>query len=379
MSLNHSPSVVANGLVMYYDMSNTEKSWRGPPTTNYVNPNWTSWSIDGSGQAALGVRTIQSNYDCIITDTVSNTRQSIMVTGLTASTAYTFSVKFKKITGAPTLRFQLQSWNGATPLTGAFPTTVQIGITDKEGWQTASYTYTTAAGADRVYWYMQDGDDYITYSHSFQLKEPQAETGTFATTFVAGTRTNTQAIVDLTGNNTLTANSLTYASDNTFNFNGSSNYITCAASPNWAFGNTGSIEQWVYVSAISGVNHRLWCTANTVTGLDAYLNGGTYNVGLHGGTVVTVSPLPAAQWVQIVVTYTLGTIAVYFNGVLQALTGTTIGFNITNNSTLYIGQYAGGGSYYFNGKIPSMKVYRRALSAAEVVQNFNALRARYSI
>ena len=45
----------------------------------------------------------------------------------------------------------------------------------------------------------------------------EVNTGTAnATPFVAGTRSNTQAVIDLTGLNTVTANSLTYSSDNTF-------------------------------------------------------------------------------------------------------------------------------------------------------------------
>ena len=34
MGLAQNPGVVTNGLVFYYDMSNTKKSWIGEPTTN---------------------------------------------------------------------------------------------------------------------------------------------------------------------------------------------------------------------------------------------------------------------------------------------------------------------------------------------------------
>ena len=34
MSLGHLPSIVTNGLVLYYDMNNTKKSWKGAPTVN---------------------------------------------------------------------------------------------------------------------------------------------------------------------------------------------------------------------------------------------------------------------------------------------------------------------------------------------------------
>jgi len=35
--------------------------------------------------------------------------------------------------------------------------------------------------------------------------------------------------------------------------------------------------------------------------------------------------------------------------------------------------------YYFKGKISVVKIYNRALSAAEVQQNFNATRSRFGI
>jgi len=34
MALNHSPKIVTDGLVFAYDMANTQKSWKGAPSTN---------------------------------------------------------------------------------------------------------------------------------------------------------------------------------------------------------------------------------------------------------------------------------------------------------------------------------------------------------
>ena len=73
----------------------------------------------------------------------------------------------------------------------------------------------------------------------------QFEAGSVANNFVAGTRTNTQSIYDLTGNNTVTANNLNCLSDGTYTFNGSSSYLSI---PNNAVFNmtTGlTIESWV--------------------------------------------------------------------------------------------------------------------------------------
>jgi hypothetical protein len=49
--------------------------------------------------------------------------------------------------------------------------------------------------------------------------------------FVNGTRPNTESIKDLTNNNTITATSLTYASDGTFSFNGITDQLVVGAIP----------------------------------------------------------------------------------------------------------------------------------------------------
>jgi len=45
-----------------------------------------------------------------------------------------------------------------------------------------------------------------------------------------------------------------------------------------------------------------------------------------------------------------------------------------------IGTYSGsspGGNYWWNGQIYYVLAYNRALTAAEITQNFNALKSRY--
>jgi len=92
----------------------------------------------------------------------------------------------------------------------------------------------------------------------------------------------------------------------------------------------------------------------------------------------TVSDLTGA-WHNIVVTYVSPSLTLYIDGVIQStitITGTP---NVTNNN-LEIGTFDGVQlKYSFNGNIPAIHVYNRALSAAEVLQNFNALRGRYGI
>ena len=188
-------------------------------------------------------------------------------------------------------------------------------------------------------------------------------------------------LTDLVGTNTGTfVNGPTYDSDNggSIVFDGSNQYAIASGSGGWGFGQNGTVDQWVYVNGNSGNNDRFWCVNNNSSSLDAYLNGGSYNVYFHGGSVGTVTTIPQGTWTHFVVTYTGGTIKVYFNSVEQGLTGTTTGYNITNNGQLFIARYISA-PYELNARISSMKIYNRALTASEIQQNFNANRSRFGI
>jgi hypothetical protein len=67
----------------------------------------------------------------------------------------------------------------------------------------------------------------------------------------------------------------------------------------------------------------------------------------------------------------------YRNAVLKS-SSTITQFNYVN-SKLNVGKRAWADSGYFNGNIAQVQIYNRALTAAEVSQNFNALRSRFSI
>jgi len=66
---------------------------------------------------------------------------------------------------------------------------------------------------------------------------------------------------------------------------------------------------------------------------------------------------------------------IYVNGVLENSSVLTA-FPFQNSSAINIGT---GDSRYTNGNISNLKIYNKALTAAEVSQNFNALRGRFGI
>jgi hypothetical protein len=81
-------------------------------------------------------------------------------------------------------------------------------------------------------------------------------------------------------------------------------------------------------------------------------------------------------WYHFTGTYDGSFMRFYRNGVLTnsvAGSGTLGGAS----SNMVIGSYSG--AYFSQGRIPVIKIYNKTLSAAEIQQNFNALRGRYGI
>ena len=210
----------------------------------------------------------------------------------------------------------------------------------------------------------------------------------FHVPFVAGTRSNTQSLLDWTGNNTITASSLTYNSDGTFSFNGSSNYLDAGQDVTVSPTNQGwAAEYWFNTSSGSTLQHFNSAEADDFNAnwLAIYTSKlAVWNVSpgywRYGSTTIQNN-----TWYQAVFVCDPGgtNMRFYINGIQE-------GGNHVNNSwsatysalkTRYTGRYEYSGSYgrYFVGKISTVKLYNRALSAAEVAQNFNALRGRYGI
>jgi hypothetical protein len=400
MALAHSPKVVTDGLVFAYDMGNAQKSWIGRPTTNFINASTVSigrynnpgfsGTVFNTGETYKGMPIWETTFipqDSSFIPRLGSTEGfgavHSMETSLAVNNRYMASIYFRRISplqNSPTLGFNNTYSNIAGWGQNGTSTTR---IDQNDGWIRlySQYLNTSSTLTDGKYWKITFDTTGVQVGQTLraQWAAPMLEQHdtVYPSTFVNGTRSNTQAILDLTNNNTVTANSLTYSNDGLFSFNGSSNYITASASSNWAFGANGAIEQWIYPTNSTG-NDRLWCVNNNSSSLDAYLNGSTYNLAFHGGTV-SGGTVTQNAWNHVCVTYTAGVIQTYINGVASVMSGTTTGYNITNAGTLIIGEYQNLGGYKIYGSIPVMRVYNRALTASEVAQNFQVLRGRYDI
>jgi hypothetical protein len=365
LSLNHSPSVVTNGLVYYHDMGNTQKSWKGAPTTTQtlVNhslvtlPTFLDAPEKGAGWKKVIVTATSSNFRMLRMDSFT----------VAANSTTTYSIEFECSNPEVYLNIDGTGFGG--------------GAWTKIGTTRYSRTVTTAT-AGSAYLFVNSNNLNASVNYIIYYKEHQIESGSFATPFVASARSNTQAIVDLTGTNTVTATSLTYASNNTFSFNGTSDrVISSTTNFNRTTGQELTVSCWLNPSRLSG-QYQIICESRSENA--ATLNWAVYQhatdgaISFHGSAQNKSSYIPSiGAWVFVTNTVTTaGVSTLYVNGVSNSIvTGYTYGgtpsyFSIGAN---------GNGTEPFLGSIPNVQIYNRALSAAEVLQNFNALRGRYGL
>lgn len=393
MSLSHSPSVVTNGLVFYYDANNTKKSWKGAPTTNVISSDFdTTFETLADGNSAgfsnqlgtgnyLGVSSVRgytSNKSLKINNGTGGTGRvyrtfSVLLGEYSSVSAWVYST-----TAGPflTLEYSGGNYNWGVD---------QIKNTHTgSGWELLYVSTTgTATSNTTGYYFLYPGvDNRDTYWDLIQVEKKQ-----YPTPYVNGTRSNTQSLVDLTNNNTITVSSLTYNIDGTFSFDGINNYATfgdAAAIHNIGGTSAITVEAWVKYNSYVGNNGAQPYSVVTHKGtpwtwlMENPSNTGRIRFTIAGADVTCsdTSTHPLNTWMQWVGIYDGAFMRFYRDGVLKnsvAATG-TLG---TNTVAATLGEYQG--TYRMNGSISSVKIYNRALPASEVRQNFSALRGRYGI
>lgn len=386
MSLNHSPSIVRDGLVLYYDMSNTQKSFKGAPTTN-ITPDLGIVQVQSVSCTYVGVEDGWKKYALGGTWTAGGYPYAFAVDAFTCTGGVTYSTGiYIKTNVAPKFAALFTGMNYVNAPMNLSGTSFSIPQSDGSIFVGRYGFQYTSTSSQNGYLISQPVINQVFDSAKdfLYIKSGQIEQGSFCTPYVNGARTNTQAIVDLTGNNTLTANSLTYASNNTFSFNGSGNSIE---SPTSTLFNTQSLtmESWCKPT-LTAQNGFLFEKGQVNTQYSNFFdaNGIFYfrimGLSIQDLSFTSASYVTANAWNNIVCTYGAGVKTIYVNGIQIAQQTGLTGTIPTGQTNQYIGKYGAAAiNYPFNGSIAVSKVYNRALSTAEVKQNFDALRRRYGI
>lgn len=405
MSLHHSPKIVTDGLVLYYDMGNTKKSWKGAPTTNLQDPNINNWT---KSAIVTVLNEIFPTNDLVYSITDNNATSYLNIykhlTVPNNSNTYTISIYIKKTYGATSARlgFNTGFSGGTIPLAynqrfnsdtgvGTSGTTQdldycwrwQFQLTNNNTGNTAlSCAFYPATG-------FYNGSDNSAAIGTAIISGIQIEQSSFATPFVNGTRTNTQSLLDLTNNNVITATNLTYNSDESFSFDGVDDYINCGNSTLLHFKRTATLSVWFKLNNLSFTWSPLISKMNSNGNVPSrtyavfiYSTGQIYlcSADATGQEASVSSPIITNVWINWVgvIDRKQGIMTQYINGIKNTEAVVRLTNTISNSDPVFINQ---GGSGYsnFSGNVSIVQIYNRCLSAAEIKQNFNATRGRYGI
>jgi hypothetical protein len=205
----------------------------------------------------------------------------------------------------------------------------------------------------------------------------------------SGTTVNSLVSPNLPG----TMSNITFT-DPYFTYNGTSSTVSVADTAALEPGSGDfTLEAWVYYSVLAGSTRTFVSKTNNGGGAADWsygfrtngTTGGTY-FEIGNGTTSVISPsftVSTGQWYQIVGVWTnvaSNSIALYVNGAGQG--SNSHSFASVKNSTnpLYLGSYNGGEfSQWFNGRMGIVRYYNTALTAAQVLQNYNANRGIYGL
>ena len=195
------------------------------------------------------------------------------------------------------------------------------------------------------------------------------------------------------GNNGTLVNGVGYNGGNggSLVFDGVNDRIEIPYTPNLAFTDViMSCESWVYVDSLSSAFAIINKRGNNVTQNNnrpyvfEVISNGRVRWILDDSTTVcdtATGLIQTGQWYHLAATHDGTNAKIYINGVENvSVSSGTSSLNDSGDVPVRIGwRYQNSTINHGNGKISISKLYNRALTAAEVSQNFNALRGRFGI
>jgi hypothetical protein len=375
MSAHANPDITTDGLVFMYD-TGSGKSYKGEPTENVVaNPLPTAGWVIANAQGSAITRTYLeedgkpfmrfsgvtngSDYPRITNSAFAN---SATITG-------TFSTSLEvRGTDDAVLRFRIYE-NGSTKITNS--------ITLTSEW--TRYTFdnqTTGFNLNQPYF------NPATSNATYDIRNIQVEAKGHSTPFVDGTRSATAGLLDLTKNATIDLSNASFDSNAQMVFDGTDDRIY--TSEDISFGNNTTWEAWVNrTSSVNSINMFMgrflpyFGLRNNDILFSNSINSTQRNVYSTGFTPSN------GTWYHLTFTTeydgTNTTSKIYINGVLNN-SGSFTGSQTQHSQGFAIGDGRDSGNWYpFNGKVSNVKIYDKTLTAAEVLQNFNATKSRFSL
>jgi hypothetical protein len=402
MGANAGPDIVSDGLVLALDAADNN-SFRGEPTTNVVSNSQptTGWGVSLANSTYPDVTCtrqylVESGVSFIrLTNVTYNSgypRVTDTVFANSATITGTFAISFEA-RGTDGARLDLKIYEG-----GSTKVTATAYLTPE--WTRYTFTRTTGFNLTRPYIVP------VTTGATYDITNIQIEAKPSATRFTTGTRGTTVATgggwADISGNDNHgeILNGTTTSNDGSvlgaLDFDGTNDYLSIATT-NLNNLTEGSFEFWFKSSTTGPLigfftdieNYfTIWTGDSTGFWSDEsirviYRKEGTYfyNYAAREGN----SYYADNNWHQCVFTVDGNGNKLYTNGSLLSVEqwgSSTEGNSSTrwlNDLSPSIIALARRVDNYTNVEIASVKFYNRALTASEILANYNSLKTRFGL
>jgi hypothetical protein len=390
MSAHANPDIIDDGLVFLYD-TDDGKSYKGEPTVNLAtdSPSQGGWAggrevLDSSRKK---FRFIVDNFNAsagsgqgwrsFTWDLNSYSGQSVTISAtveVPSASPGTFAWIMMGQTNTHT-----SNNSGAGQYMGysASSERVQKTTTTTEHitWTgTVGSTGTASQPSGHVGFTLWYNGGTIGVDSYVEVSNVQIEINSHATQFVNGTRSATQGLIDRTGTSTINISNASFDSNAQMTFDGTDDTINTGlfSGRNPATDPftieavvksdiTSGARMWIDATN-NGTNQRLYC-AHAATGTGTPM-------GIQGSAWSSTAPHDTDYHHYVIVMD--GSVARLYNNGEAHSTKSYTSYQI---QSLNIG---GRNSYRWLGDIPIFKLYDRALTAAEVLQNYNATKSRFA-
>jgi hypothetical protein len=233
-------------------------------------------------------------------------------------------------------------------------------------WRRYSYTFNSPNNIAVSYWFPSYGPMDVDISNI------QIEQKTHATPFIAGTRSSTQGLLDLTRNSTASLANVSFDANAQIIFDGTDDYIDINNTSLVSGTNDFTIESFYNITGTAG-------GALLVNYGPGYTSGlwfsGQYGIYIQGAVYAPGYPIQGMNYLS--ATRSAGYIKLYKNGVL--VNSGYLPGSIPSNINWRIGADVNGAGEPFAGQIYNIKVYNRALTQSEIANNYNAYKKRFNL
>jgi hypothetical protein len=406
MAANAGPDIIEDGIVFYYDTGNTVKSYVGEPTENLFGTTAMAFQSDYPDFTSY----IQNGSDSIGNYIIKDTVNAPWYTGLRVrdngvrplTTGVPYVVSFECQSPQHGWSWSLDSnqyggdWDGNDSGRTSFTNLTFIstgGTTYTQDmvntWQKVQYVVymkSWSGGSPTAY----PLDSFFPDANNIKIyyRNPQMEVSkTHATQYTPTSRSATQGLLDMVRTSTINIANASFDNNAQIEFDGTNDYTDSGYDLSWNNTNSVSIEFMIKPYNLSGGGimgkeypNWEWAFYQSGTNLNlVYWN----NAGGHSnGMDFQVNVFPTANtWYHITYTWDTTTSIFYVNGTAagsKVAVDPSINQNRSNNVMIGGHTYVWADSY-FNGKLDLVKYYNKALTASEVLTNYNALKTRFGI